>query len=58
MPSKTSDNLASFVRQLDAETLATVLIELAADHAVVHERLVRLPCQTSPRRWRRYFARN
>ncbi len=38
MPSKTSrDNLALFVRQLDAETLSSILIELAADRAAVHD---------------------
>jgi hypothetical protein len=50
MPSKTSlDNLASFVRQLDAGTLSSVLIELAADHAAVHERLVRLQLSNQPK---------
>ncbi len=50
MPSKTSlDNLASFLRQLDAETLSSVLIELAADHAAVHERLVRLQLSNQPK---------
>ena len=49
MPSKTSDNLASVVRQLDAETLASVLIELAADHAAVRERLVRLQLSNQPK---------
>lgn len=50
MPSKTSlDNLASFIRQLDAATLASVLIELAADHAAVHERLVRLQLSDQPK---------
>ena len=50
MPSKTSlDNLASFIRQLDAQTLTSVLIELAADHAAVHERLVRLQLSNQPK---------
>ena len=50
MPSKTSlDNLASFIRQLDAEALSSVLIELAADHAAVHERLVRLQLSSQPK---------
>ena len=50
MPSKTSlDNLASFIRQLDAATLTSVLIELAADHAAVHERLVRLQLSSQPK---------
>ena len=50
MASKTSpDNLASFIRQLDAETLSSVLIELAADHAAVHERLVRLQLSNQPK---------
>ena len=49
MPSKTSlDNLAAFIRQLDAGTLSSVLIELAADHAAVHERLVRLQLSNQP----------
>ena len=49
MPSKTSlDNLASFIRQLHAETLTSVLIELASDHATVHERLVRLQLSNQP----------
>ena len=49
MPSKTSlDNLAAFIRQLDAGTLTSVLIELAADHAVVHARLVRLQLSNQP----------
>ena len=50
MPSKTSfDDLASFVRQLDAGTLSSILIELAADHAAVHERLVRLQLSNQPK---------
>ncbi len=50
MPSKTAlDNLASYVRQLDAQTLASVLIELAADHAAVHERLMRLQLSKQPK---------
>lgn len=50
MPSKTSlDNLASFVRQRDAGTLSSVLIELAADHTAVHERLVRLQLSNQPK---------
>ncbi len=50
MPSKTSlDTLASFIRQLDAETLTSVLIELAADQPAVHERLVRLQLSNQPK---------
>ena len=50
MPSKTSlDDLASFIRQLDAETLTSVLIELAADHTAVHERLVRMQLSSQPK---------
>ena len=50
MPSKTSfDDLASFIRQLDAGTLSAVLIELAADHPAVHERLVRLQLSDQPK---------
>ena len=42
-PSRTSlDDLASIVRQIDAGTLSSVLIELAADYAAGHERIVRL----------------
>ena len=43
------DNLASFIRQLNAETLTSVLIELAADHPAVHERLVRLQLSNQPK---------
>ena len=47
---KTSlDDLASFIRQLRAETLSSVLIELAAAHATVHERLVRLQLSNQPK---------
>lgn len=50
MQSRTSlDNLASFIRQLDAETLTSVLIELAADQPAVHERLVRLQLSNQPK---------
>ena len=50
MPSKTSrDNLASFIGQLDTATLTTVLIELAADHPAVRERLVRLQLANQPK---------
>ena len=50
MSSKTSvDNLASFVRRLDVESLSSVLIELAADHAAVRERLVRLQLADQPK---------
>ena len=50
MPSKTSlDSLDSFIRQLDAQTLTSVLIELAADHAAVHQRLVRLQLSNQPK---------
>jgi hypothetical protein len=49
MPSKNSpDNLASFIRQLDVGTLTSVLIELAAEHTAVHERLVRLQLSNQP----------
>lgn len=49
MQTKTSlDNLASFIGQLDAATLAAVLIELAADHPAVRERLVRLQLANQP----------
>lgn len=50
MPSQTSlDSLAAFIRQLDAATLASVLIELAGDHAAVRERLVRLQLSEQPK---------
>ena len=50
MASKTSpDHLASFIRQLDAETLSSILIELAADHPAVHERLARLQLSNQPK---------
>jgi hypothetical protein len=50
MASKTSpDNLVNFVRQLDAEALSSVLLELAADHAAVHARLVRLQLASRPK---------
>jgi hypothetical protein len=50
MPSKTSlDELASFIRQLDAETLASVLIELAAEHSAVHELRIPLIADTHSR---------
>ena len=50
MPSKTSrDNLASFIGQLDATTLSAVLIELAAEHPAVRERLARLQLGNQPK---------
>ena len=50
MPSKSSlDDLTSFIRQLDAETLTSVLMKLAADHTAVHERLVRLQLSSQPK---------
>jgi hypothetical protein len=50
MPSKTSpDTLAAFIRQQDADTLASVLIELAEDHEAVHERLERLQLSRQPK---------
>lgn len=50
MPSKTtSDTLASFIRQQAADTLASILIELADDHDVVRERLVRLQLSRQPK---------
>lgn len=58
MPSETFlEDLAPFVRQLDAETLATVLIELAADNAAVHERLVRLQLSNRPKALATVFRR-
>ena len=50
MPSRTSlDNLAVFIRQQDADTLASVLIGLAEDHDAVHERVVRLQLSNQPK---------
>ena len=50
MPRKTSaETLETFVRRQDAATLASVLIELAADNAAVRDRLVRLQLSTQPR---------
>ena len=47
MPRKPSaETLEAFVRRQDAADMADILIELAADHAVVHDRLVRL-CELS-----------
>ena len=43
-----ADALASFIRQQDADTLASVLIELAADHGAVLDRLVRLQLSNQP----------
>ena len=49
MPSKTlPDNLTSFVQQLDAGVLSSVLIELAEDHFAVRQRLERLQPSTAP----------
>ena len=50
MQSKTSpDTLASFIRQQGADTLASILIEMAEDHGAVHERLVRLQLSRQPK---------
>lgn len=50
MPSKTSfDTLASFIRRQDADTLSSILIELAEDHDAVRERLVRLQLSNQPK---------
>ena len=50
MPRKTSaDALASFIRLQDADTLASVLIELAANHTAVNDRLVRLQLSNQPK---------
>ena len=50
MPRKTSaETLENFVRRQEAATLASVLIELAADNAAVHDRLVRLQLSAQPR---------
>lgn len=58
MPSKTSpDDLAAFIRQLDSATLSSVLIELAADHAVVHERLMRLQLANQPKALAKVFRK-
>ena len=50
MPRKPStETLEAFVRRQDAAALADVLIELAADHGVVHDRLVRLQLSSQPK---------
>jgi hypothetical protein len=50
MSTETSlDTLATFIGQLNAATLSSVLIELAEDHAAVRERLVRLQLSNQPR---------
>ena len=50
MPRKTAaETLEVFLRQQDAATLASVLIELADEHVVVHERLVRLQRSNQPK---------
>ncbi len=50
LPSKTtSDTLTSFFRQQAADTLASILIELAEDHDAVHDRLVRLQLSRQPK---------
>jgi hypothetical protein len=46
---KSSKALTSFIRQQDAATLASMLIELAEDHEVVRERLVRLHVSGRPK---------
>jgi hypothetical protein len=50
MPRKTSaETLEHFVCRQDSATLASLLIDLAADHAAVHDRLVRLQLSTQPK---------
>jgi hypothetical protein len=50
MPRETSaETVEIFVHRQDAATLAAVLIELAADNAAVHDRLVRLQLSAQPR---------
>ena len=56
MPSKiTLDTLTSFVRRQDADTLASILIELAENQQAVHERLVRLQLSSQPKALARTF---
>ena len=50
MPNTSESDLPHFVRGLDAATLATVLLDLAADHDVVRERLLRLQLRDDPTR--------
>jgi hypothetical protein len=50
MPRKRIDNLEAFLHALDARTLATVLLELAREHEVVQQRLVRLQMADRPDR--------
>ena len=50
MPSKTSlTTLGSFIRGQNADTLASILIELAEEHQAVHDRLVRLQLSNHPK---------
>ena len=50
MPRKTSaDALASFIRLQNADTLASILIELAANHPAVNDRLARLQLSNQPK---------
>jgi hypothetical protein len=49
MPGKSSpESLKAFVRSQDAATLASVLLELADEHAAVRERLARLRLSNKP----------
>ena len=49
MQNKTSsDILALFIRQQDADTLASILIGLAEDHDAAHERVVHLQLSQQP----------
>ena len=50
MPRKPSpESLETFVRRQDATVLADVLIELAADHPAVQDRLVRMQLSSQPK---------
>src|SRR5665213_3056346 len=42
-------SLEAFVREQDAATLASVLLELAEDHAAVRDRLARLQLSNKPK---------
>ena len=50
MDTDDTDELTALVRTLDRETLATVLLELAADHETVRKRLERLRLTAQPRK--------
>ena len=48
MPKDPTENLENFLQRQDASTLAAVLLELAADHEEVQERLARMQLADRP----------